>query len=78
MLWPATLTVVSLMNALHGEGPLTEKRLRLFAFASIGIFIWQFLPALIAPGLTSFAILCIMNNQSPALRALGSAYVCLL
>lgn len=77
MLWPATLTVVSLMHALHGEGPLTEKRLRLFAVASVGIFIWQFLPALVAPGLTSFAVLCIMNNRSPALRALGSAYVCL-
>lgn len=75
MVWPATLTVVSLMNALHGEGPLTQQRLRLFALATVGIFGWQFFPALIAPGLTSFAVLCVIDNRSSVLRALGSAYV---
>lgn len=74
MLWPSTLTVVTLLNALHGEGELTAKRMRFFYMAFIAIFFYQFLPALFAPALTSMAFLCFVDNSSPTLRALGSAY----
>lgn len=40
----------------------------------IGIFGWQFLPAVVFPTLTSIAVLCLFNNQSLLLRTLGSGY----
>lgn len=40
----------------------------------LGIFSWQFLPAVIFPTLTSIATLCLINNQSLVMRILGSGY----
>lgn len=40
----------------------------------IGIFGWQFLPAVVFPTLTSIAVLCLINNQSLLMRTLGSGY----
>jgi hypothetical protein len=40
----------------------------------VGVFFWQFLPAVIFPGLTSIALLCLADNNNVVLRTLGSAY----
>lgn len=40
----------------------------------VGVFSWQFLPAVIFPGLTSIALLCLADNNNVVLRTLGSAY----
>ena len=75
MVWPSTLALVSLFNTLHGDSDiLTTQRLRFFSLAFLGCFAFQFLPALFAPGLTSIATLCILNNSSSTMRVLGSAY----
>lgn len=45
-----------------------------FARSFVGIFSWQFLPAVIFPTLTSIAVLCLINNSSLVMRTLGSGY----
>lgn len=75
MIWPSTLVTTSLFHTLHDkEAPNTRARLRLFAFAFVGIYMYQFLPALIAPTLSSVAMLCLVDNKIPAFRFLSSGY----
>lgn len=75
MVWPSTLVVITLFNTLHGEADaLMKKRLRFFSIAFLACFTWQFLPAVWAPTLTSIAFLCILDNNSPVMRILGSGY----
>ncbi|KAK4051978.1 hypothetical protein OIO90_004508 [Microbotryomycetes sp. JL221] len=78
MLWPSTLVLVTLFETLHGGAKesmkQTRDRMRFFSYSFVGIFSWQFLPALIFPTLTSIAVLCLINNQSLVTRILGSGY----
>ncbi|SCZ87829.1 BZ3500_MvSof-1268-A1-R1_Chr2-3g05297 [Microbotryum saponariae] len=78
MLWPSTLVYVTLFETLHGGAKEsikeTKDRMKFFTYNFLGIFSWQFLPALVFPTLTSIAVLCIMNNQSLIMRTLGSGY----
>lgn len=53
---------------------LTRSRLKVFTFAFLICFIYQFLPLLFFPTLTSFATLCLIDNRSWLFRTLGSAY----
>lgn len=48
--------------------------MRFFTIVFSLVFIYQFLPSVIAPTLTSFSIICIINNRSTFMRVLGSAY----
>lgn len=41
MVFPRNLVYVALFNTLHEKGTLTQDRLRFFAFASVGIFLYQ-------------------------------------
>ncbi|KAM0748072.1 OPT-domain-containing protein [Meredithblackwellia eburnea MCA 4105] len=50
-------------------GPFSKKE-HLF----LGIFSWQFLPAVVFPTLTSIAVLCLVDNNNFFLRTLGSGY----
>ncbi|GAA6003702.1 hypothetical protein JCM10207_003554 [Rhodosporidiobolus poonsookiae] len=78
MLWPSQLVTVALYETLHGsaktERKQTQQRMRFFSWSFIGIFSWQFFPAVIFPTLTSIAVLCIINNTSWVMRILGSGY----
>ncbi|KAM0786339.1 hypothetical protein ACM66B_001811 [Microbotryomycetes sp. NB124-2] len=78
MLWPSTLVLVTLFETLHGGAKeslkQTRDRMRFFSYSFVGIFSWQFLPALIFPTLTSIAVLCLISNSSLVLRTLGSGY----
>ncbi|BGP17800.1 hypothetical protein JCM10213_001699 [Rhodosporidiobolus nylandii] len=78
MIWPSQLVTVALYETLHGgakeEQQQTRDRMRFFTWSFLGIFGWQFLPAVVFPTLTSIAVLCIINNQSWVMRILGSGY----
>lgn len=83
MVWPSVLVPLSLFNTLHGDketDKLTQLRLRFFKLVFLCIFAWQFLPSVVAPVLTSFAVVCIMSPDSVKVgktsipRVLGSAY----
>lgn len=78
MYWPSTLVLVTLFETLHGGAKSslaeTSDRMRYFTYAFIGIFFWQFVPAVVFPTLTSIATLCLVDNESSVLRILGSGY----
>ncbi|EPQ31156.1 uncharacterized protein PFL1_01344 [Pseudozyma flocculosa PF-1] len=75
MLWPSTLVTTSLFHTLHdGKSPYNKARLRMFFLVFIAIFVYQFLPAMIAPTLSSIAVLCLVNNQNQTFRILSSGY----
>lgn len=76
MVYPANLVTCSLFHTLHGDrhGTLTKKRLSVFNVVFVAIFAYQFLPSLIAPTLSSMALLCWINNQSSGMRVLSSGY----
>ncbi|PLW06393.1 hypothetical protein PCANC_23848 [Puccinia coronata f. sp. avenae] len=81
MVWPSALVVVTLYNTLHAVGDDTQEsrdfmkaRMRFFSTVFMLIFVYQFLPSVFAPTLTSISIICIINNRSTFMRVLGSAY----
>ncbi|BGP49697.1 hypothetical protein JCM10450v2_005602 [Rhodotorula kratochvilovae] len=78
MVWPAQLVTVALYETLHGGArehqQQTRDRMRFFLLAFVAIFVWQFMPAVAFPTLTSIATLCIIDNRSWVLRILGSGY----
>lgn len=83
MYWPGTLVIVQLFTTLYSSTSsklsrtaalATKDRLRIFILIFVAIFIYQFLPFLIFPTLTSIAVLCLANNGSWWMRTLGSGY----
>ncbi|KAN0062580.1 hypothetical protein ACQY0O_005112 [Thecaphora frezii] len=75
MMWPSTLVTTSLFHALHdGKSHQNKPRLRMFFLVFIAIFVYQFLPALIAPTLSSIALLCLIDNRNATFRILSSGY----
>ncbi|WVQ81284.1 OPT family small oligopeptide transporter [Cryptococcus sp. DSM 104549] len=83
MYWPSTLVTVQLFTTLYSTSSsaltatakrLTSSRLRIFMLVFLATFIYQFLPFLLFPTLTSVSVLCLVNNGSWWMRTLGSAY----
>ncbi|GAA6030608.1 hypothetical protein NBRC10512_007749 [Rhodotorula toruloides] len=78
MLWPSQLVTITLYETLHGgkkdQRSSDSSQMQFFRRAFLAIFSWQFLPSVIFPGLSSIAILCILNNRSWIMRTLGSGY----
>lgn len=79
MFWPETLVTVQLYTTLHPSSTsssksLTSSRLKLFVVLTSIAYVYQFLPALLFPTLTSVAVLCLVGGQSWWIRALGSGY----
>ncbi len=75
MIYPGSLVTTSLFHTLHGTGSqLTRVRLRFFMIVFCAIFIYQFIPSLIAPSLSSIALLCLIDNRNPAFRVLSSGF----
>lgn len=83
MFWPSTLVVVQLFTTLYsssstalsrGAQLATKDRLRIFMLVFLVVFLYQFLPFLLFPTLTSLSVLCLLNNQSWWMRTLGSGY----
>ncbi|KAK3819480.1 MAG: OPT oligopeptide transporter protein-domain-containing protein [Linnemannia gamsii] len=77
MIWPATLVNVSLYNTLHEHKVLTRwfTRMQLFWYAFFAVFLYQWLPRMFMPVLTSMALLCWINPSNNVLRKLGSGYM---
>lgn len=75
MIFPSTLVTTSLFHTLHAQESVESKRrLRFFIMAFLVVFAYQFGPALMAPTLSSVALLCMFDNRSSILRILGSGY----
>ncbi|POV95414.1 hypothetical protein PSHT_15673 [Puccinia striiformis] len=81
MIWPSSLVVVTLYNTLHAvddgtqeSRDFTKARMKFFTTIFLLIFVYQFLPSVLAPTLTSISIICIINNRSTFMRVLGSAW----
>nr|XP_018999543.1 OPT family small oligopeptide transporter [Kwoniella mangroviensis CBS 8507]OCF63004.1 OPT family small oligopeptide transporter [Kwoniella mangroviensis CBS 8507] len=83
MYWPSTLVTVQLFTTLYSSTStalstaaqaMTTKRLRVFMIIFLITFIYQFLPFLLFPTLTSVSVLCLMDNESWWMRTLGSGY----
>jgi len=83
MYWPAILVTVQLFTTLYSHTSsalsrtaqlLTRQRLRVFMLVFLVTFLYQFLPLLLFPTLTSVSVLCLMNNRSWWMRTLGSGY----
>ncbi|KAG0265463.1 hypothetical protein BG011_004683 [Mortierella polycephala] len=76
MIWPATLVNVSLYNTLHEHKVLTRwfTRMQLFWYAFFAVFLYQWLPRMFMPVLTSMALLCWIKPSSNILRKLGSGH----
>lgn len=75
MVFPWTLVSTSLFHTLHGSQSLDmRRRLRFFTLAFLAVFCYQFLPALMAPTLSSVALLCLFGGPTSAMRVLGSGY----
>lgn len=82
MYWPGTLVIVQLFTTLYSSSSkmsavgrqLTTRRYQVFSVVFLFTFLYQFLPFLFFPTLTSIAVLCLINNQSWWMRTLGGAY----
>lgn len=75
MVFPRTLATTTMFYTLHDKKSKdTQARLQYFFMFFIAIFIYQFLPSLLMPTLSSIALLCMINNRSSAFRILSSGY----
>lgn len=76
MIWPSTLVDIQLFTTLHNSksNKLMQYRMKIFTYICLSTFIYQFLPALFFPTLTSIATLCLIDNRSKLMRTLGSGY----
>ncbi|MBW0487029.1 hypothetical protein O181_026744 [Austropuccinia psidii MF-1] len=87
MVWPSSLVVMTMYNTLHSKSngtnhsisrftqeELLNKKFRFFLIVFGLITIYQFIPVVFAPTLSSIAVLCLINNKSQFMRVLGSAY----
>ncbi|KNZ51638.1 hypothetical protein VP01_387g8 [Puccinia sorghi] len=86
MVWPSSLVVMTMYNTLHSkssgmssfvppaeESILMAKKFKFFLIVFGLITIYQFIPTVFAPTLSSIAVLCLINNRSTFMRVLGSA-----
>lgn len=75
MIFPGTLVTCTMFNTLHAQRNVdTKARLQFFAMAFVAIFLYQFLPSLFMPTLSSMALLCFVDNRNKAFRVLSSGY----
>ena len=83
MYWPSILVVVQLFTTLYSSTSsvlsraaliATRDRLRVFTFIFLVTFIYQFLPFLLFPTVTSISVLCLINNENWWMRVFGSGY----
>ncbi|KAI8050581.1 oligopeptide transporter [Syncephalis plumigaleata] len=74
MVWPSTLVQVALYNTLHAAESATRNFTRQrFFFTVLGFaFFYNFLPGLMAPVLSSMALLCWTLKDSAGAQVLGS------
>ncbi|TIA74608.1 hypothetical protein E3P91_00846 [Wallemia ichthyophaga] len=77
MVYPANLPTISVLTTLHETNQLkrskVDKKLKFFIVSFVAVILYQLLPSLFAPTLTSIAFLCYFSNNW-VMRALGSGY----
>jgi len=74
MYYPGVLANVSLFNAMHRNPTVTKKSLRFFVIVASCLFVYEFLPGLIFPMLSSLPLLCYFGHGHWVTYLLGSGY----
>ncbi|KAL4079659.1 OPT oligopeptide transporter protein-domain-containing protein [Scleroderma citrinum] len=64
MVYWANLNMVTLFQSLHFGTRSHRKRMRLFWFAFVGMFIWEMFPSYIFPLLSSINIFCLASQHA--------------
>ncbi|KAF9583738.1 hypothetical protein BGW38_008704, partial [Lunasporangiospora selenospora] len=76
MIWPANLVQVALFNTLHQDESLQPgqwSRFKFFCFATLGMFLYAWIPGFLFPVLSSIAWVCWINPKSLVLSQVGGA-----
>ncbi|KAF8557285.1 OPT superfamily oligopeptide transporter [Imleria badia] len=72
MFYPAVLPLISMFDALFRDGPTARRRLKVFYFVFVAIFIWELFPEWIFPLLTGLSIFCLAApNNAAVSRVFG-------
>ncbi|KAJ3175309.1 hypothetical protein HK101_010691, partial [Irineochytrium annulatum] len=74
MLWPANLSIIALLTSLHQtETDEGRRRFRFFWLCAGGMFLYQFIPSILAPALSAVSLICFVAPNSARAKLLGSA-----
>ncbi|KAI9347412.1 OPT oligopeptide transporter protein-domain-containing protein [Zopfochytrium polystomum] len=81
MLWPSNLSTIAMLNSLHQadvDPALPLSRFNFFWIVTGVVFLWQWIPGLIAPIFATISILCYVapktGDRGQMMRLMGSAY----
>ncbi|KAI9328923.1 OPT oligopeptide transporter protein-domain-containing protein [Zopfochytrium polystomum] len=81
MLWPSNLSTIALLNSLHKEDvdpALPLSRFSYFWIVTAAVFVYEWVPGLIAPLVTAVSLVCYAapksGDRGQMMRMLGSAY----
>ncbi|PVU89859.1 hypothetical protein BB561_005141 [Smittium simulii] len=76
MVWPNTLVSVGLSNTLHKycKPSLLKYRFKILVCVSVIVGVYQLVPNIFFPALSSIALLCYINTNNSVLVNLGSAW----
>ncbi|KAF9548474.1 hypothetical protein EC957_006287 [Mortierella hygrophila] len=76
MIWPSNLVQVALFNTLHKDEDLEAgqwSRFKFFCVATVGMFLYQWIPGFIFPVISSIAWVCWIKPSSLVLSQIGGA-----
>lgn len=65
MLYPTNLPTAALLESLHKERKVVKKKLRVFNYGFIALFLWQAFPQYITPLLSGLSVFCLAMQHSP-------------
>ena len=63
MLYPQNIPVASLMESLHKDRKVVQKKLRVFYICFGALFVWQVMPQYISKSLSQFDTLALVNSR---------------
>jgi hypothetical protein len=64
MLYPTNLPTASLLESLHKDRKTVKKKLRIFNYGFIVLFLWQAFPQYIMPLLAGLSVFCLSMQKS--------------
>jgi hypothetical protein len=72
MLYPTNLPTASLLESLHKDRKTVKKKLRIFYYGFIVLFLWQAFPQYIMPLLAGLSVFCLtMQNSTMVTHLFG-------
>ena len=64
MLYPINLPLNTLLDTLHKDKAESSKRLKLFYYVFVALFVWEIFPEYVMPLLTGISVMCLANQHS--------------